>query len=197
LAPLLYLEALEWQSFNNLRSGGQVPRPMTLYIRQVMGGEDPLLGVEIGVEGGINAESILSILNLKRLYLVDPYEPFVTDNVQYAGRGREDAVKRLWKFRDQIQFIQRKSADAVDMVPTGLDFVYIDGNHQYEYAKKDIESYYPKIRLHGILGGHDFQRAWLGVIRAVTEFSVIHKAQLMVEGTDWWFTKIEAFEKSQ
>ena len=47
------------------------------------------------------------------------------------------------------------SEDAVDDIPEKLDFVYIDGNHAYEYVKKDIGLYYPKLKKGGVIGGHD------------------------------------------
>jgi hypothetical protein len=37
-----------------------------------------------------------------------------------------------------------------------FDFVYIDGNHLYEYMKLDIQCWLPKIRKSGFLGTHDY-----------------------------------------
>ena len=37
-----------------------------------------------------------------------------------------------------------------------LDFVYIDGCHQYESALQDIKFWLPKVRFGGAIGGHDF-----------------------------------------
>jgi len=49
-----------------------------------------------------------------------------------------------------------------------LDFVYIDADHTYEIVKKDIESWYPKVKIGGILAGHDYYNS-NQVIRAVGE----------------------------
>lgn len=35
------------------------------------------------------------------------------------------------------------------------DAVFIDGNHSYEYVKKDLENYYPKVKTGGIVALHD------------------------------------------
>tara|TARA_B100000029_G_scaffold311698_1_gene304190 strand:- start:46315 stop:46977 length:663 start_codon:yes stop_codon:yes gene_type:complete len=35
------------------------------------------------------------------------------------------------------------------------DAVFIDGNHSYEYVKKDLENYYPKVKAGGIVALHD------------------------------------------
>jgi len=36
-----------------------------------------------------------------------------------------------------------------------VDAVFIDGNHSYEYVKKDLENYYSKVREGGIVALHD------------------------------------------
>jgi hypothetical protein len=48
-----------------------------------------------------------------------------------------------------------------------FDFIYIDGSHEYEDVKRDIELYLPKTK--HIIGGHDYQKEWPGVVQAVNE----------------------------
>ena len=49
------------------------------------------------------------------------------------------------------------SVDEAAKVPDGsLDFVYIDGRHEYEFVKADIAAWWPKVRLGGYIGGHDY-----------------------------------------
>lgn len=51
-----------------------------------------------------------------------------------------------------------------------FDFVFIDADHRYEAVKADIEAWWPKIRVGGMLLGHDWgDRAFPGVERAVRE----------------------------
>jgi len=37
-----------------------------------------------------------------------------------------------------------------------FDFIFIDGNHTYDYVKSDINNWYPKVKPGGILMGHDY-----------------------------------------
>jgi len=87
--------------------------------------------------------------------------------------------------------LQMTSEDAVDHIPDNLDMVYIDGNHAYEYVKKDIELYYPKVKAGGIIGGHDIEGNSLGedVRRAVFEFAQKNNLSVHVEKPDWWILK--------
>ncbi len=152
--------------------------------------ENELVGVEIGTYKGKHAKAILENLNIKKLYLVDPY----TNYENYDDYGREDfnklfkeAMKRLSKFKDKTLFIRKKSSEALEEIPDNLDFVYIDGNHTYEYAKKDMEDYYKKLKVGGVLSGHDTYIE--GVLKALIEFVNEKKLKLLIFGNDWWCVK--------
>jgi hypothetical protein len=48
------------------------------------------------------------------------------------------------------------SAEAVKQFQDkSVDFVYIDGNHDYKYAEEDIRLWYPKVKEGGFLCGDD------------------------------------------
>lgn len=49
-----------------------------------------------------------------------------------------------------------------------LDFVFIDGAHDYQSVKNDINHWYPKVKKGGYIAGDDF--GWDGVNKAVKEF---------------------------
>ena len=37
-----------------------------------------------------------------------------------------------------------------------IDFIYIDGDHSFEYLFNEINLYKPKIKKSGIISGHDY-----------------------------------------
>ena len=76
---------------------------------------------------------------------------------------------------DGVVVIHRSaSADAAaQFEDASLDWVYVDGNHLYDYVWADLELFAPKIRPGGLLAGDDYGAAgWWddGVRRAVDRF---------------------------
>jgi|688.fasta_scaffold189028_2 predicted O-methyltransferase YrrM len=61
-----------------------------------------------------------------------------------------------------------------NILDESIDVVYIDGCHEYDSVKQNIELYYPKIKRGGFLTGHDYHYSpdvWPGVTKAVNEFA--------------------------
>jgi len=160
------------------------PRPYLQFMKYHFNGAE-ISGIEIGVWKGDNAKMILDTLNIKKLYLIDPY----------IGNKRQNdkaiALKKLKLYEDKCNFIFKKSSEAIFEIPSNLDFIYIDGNHDYDFVKNDINLYFNKIRKGGIIAGHDFDI--YDVARAVVEFAtkkVSHSSiQLAGYPVDWWFIK--------
>jgi len=153
--------------------------------------KDPIV-VEIGVQYGINAKNILENYNIKTLYLVDPYEEYLNTGKKVTSLAEmkevRDIAKEYLKEYNNIIWIEKYSWEAAKDIPNDLDFVYIDGDHSYEATKKDIEIYYPKVRIGGVIAGHDFKETEVGVIKAVYEF--FKNKYIEVGGLwDWWYVK--------
>jgi len=164
-------------------------RPVTLFVREQE--KKNLVGLEIGTDKGINARNILDVLDIKTLYLVDAYIPVKYESGFYVNWSPhyKIAIQTLKNYTNQIKFIIKKSEEAVGNIPNNLDFVYIDGNHDYDFVKNDLELYYPKVKKGGIIGGHDFSTSTLGVCKAVLEFARKENLKLYGKEWDWWFIK--------
>lgn len=161
-----------------------------------------LRGVEIGVYKAAHAESLLQNLDVSMLYLVDPYEMYADYNEGQKHYGidqdplhlaRLEAERRLEPYANRITWIRKYSEPAAAEIPDDLDFVYIDGNHEESFVRNDIETYFPKVRPGGTVGGHDFYNGFCrdhdGVINAVSRFAVEQGLPLQVELPDWWIRK--------
>jgi len=146
-----------------------------------------LIGAEIGVEYGLNAKTMLKYISIEKLYLIDPYYDN-QDNISGDERYKK-TKKYLAKYSNKIKFIRKTSEQALDDIPIELDFVYIDGAHNYNAIKKDIELYYKKVKKGGIIGGHDFWASEIGVCKAALEFAENNNLKLYGKLTDWWIIK--------
>lgn len=111
------------------------------------------------------------------LFAVDPwrtedhYGPNITPtNMNLVER---DFDARMDRFGKRVVKIKATSLVAAQLFPNfSLDVVYIDANHHYDFVKKDLIKWLPKIKPGtGIICGHDFNEATWGeqVSRAVRE----------------------------
>jgi hypothetical protein len=72
-----------------------------------------------------------------------------------------------------------------------FDFVYLDGSHFYEDVLRDIKLWLPKVRLGGLIGGHDYMTSrgvHQGVRRAVDEIFGKDSVRAYDNGSSVWVT---------
>lgn len=149
------------------------------------------------------SKRILSVVKPERLHLIDPWikgeglfgnqavsEQAVVD-ARYA-RVREQFAEEI--ATDQVR-IHRNLSDEIsdEFEDSYFDWIYIDGNHLYEYVKQDLELYYPKVKDGGYLTGDDYGiEGWWenGIQKAVDEFvSQSPELILEVKGTQFIIRK--------
>lgn len=121
-------------------------------------------GAEIGVDKGAFSHHLLSKTNLERLYCIDCWmDDFGSDHKpeEYdpVGDNRmQTAMKLLGEFGERAQFMKATSAIASQSIPNdSLDFCYIDGDHSLEGIYTDVYSWIHKVRIGGMLAGHDYK----------------------------------------
>jgi len=128
--------------------------------------------VEVGVYKGDFSAEILK-RNPKSLHLIDPWVnypemPKVSDE---DFEGIYQGV--IERFRSAKNVIIHRSPSihvAADCPEDRVDFVYIDGHHDYEPCLRDMRAWYPKIRDGGWLCGHDYNFPGGATKAAVTQF---------------------------
>jgi SAM-dependent methyltransferase len=119
------------------------------------------VGAEIGVEEGRYSKVLSQRNRGVKLYCIDPW---LSDGVYrkqfnqaYIDNLMANAIGRLARYNCEI--IRKTSMDAVkDFKDESLDFVYIDGNHKFEYVVNDLAEWSKKVRPGGIVSGHDWIR---------------------------------------
>jgi len=140
-------------------------------------------GVEVGVQRARYSEVVLSRSQLAELVLVDPWQAFDDTyrdvaNVSQAEHDLvfEEAQQRLARFGSRASFWRMTSLEAAKLISnSSLDFVYLDGRHDYESVMEDLAAWFPKLRQAGVIAGHDyvdgeFDSGDFGVRSAVDEF---------------------------
>jgi hypothetical protein len=144
-----------------------------VYNRMVKLANDGDLFVEIGVwKGGSTAYMGVEILNSGKAikyHAIDSFEGSVEigDVKDWLFDETSWNLKPLTDI-SIVKLIKSFSLDAVkNYEDESIDFCFIDGSHEYEDVKKDIELFLPKTK--HLIGGHDYQKEWPGVIKAVHE----------------------------
>lgn len=137
-------------------------------------------GAEVGVADGRFSRVLCEAIPGLQLLCVDPYLKY-QDNPRGGPQEQHDrnwgiAHERLHGF--DVRFVREMSLDAVKDVPLGsLDFVYIDGNHEFEFAVNDLIHWSKRVRAGGIVSGHDlyeFPKRKAGVVEAVDAYTRAH-----------------------
>jgi hypothetical protein len=118
-------------------------------------------GVEIGVEEGAYSEALCRKNPNLKLWCVDPWKAYggYRDHVSQSKLEAfyNFTVERMKKYNCEI--IRKFSMEAVqDFANDSLDFVYIDGNHNFLNVTRDIHEWSKKVKLGGIISGHDYVR---------------------------------------
>ena len=115
-------------------------------------------GVEIGVFEGAFTK-VLAEGGFK-VYGIDPwlvYEDYGRKDYQDKANSRYEKSKRRLAKYPNVTLIKEKSMDALGKFENeSIDFVYIDGNHQFRYIADDIYEWWKKVKKGGVICGHDY-----------------------------------------
>ena len=138
-----------------------------------------IIGVEIGVSKGKNAKSILKILNINQLYLIDSWEI----KEQYK------ITCKKFKNKSNVKIIKDTSLNASELIENeSLDFCYIDAAHDYNNVYQDIEIWTKKVKIGGIVAGHDIFSS-VDVFKALNNYCLKNDLYYEILAPDWYFIK--------
>jgi len=162
-------------------------------------------GAEIGVDGGFYSAELCKANPGLKLYCIDPWDLNEGKSSAHRVRKYAEAKKILAPYNATL--IKKLSMDAVkDFADGSLDFVYIDGNHNFDYVMMDIIEWSRKVKKGGIVSGHDYSDGThVGVKDAVDVYVKHHFLRLELlnvpdpscipkdsddkAGLSWWFVK--------
>src|SRR3989344_7394927 len=114
-------------------------------------------GAEIGVAEGFYSKILLDNNPGLKLHLIDiwksypGYSEYKNPEAMYT-----ETQERLKNYN--CVFIRKFSQDAVqDFADNSLDFVFIDGGHDFKNVACDICEWSKKVKVGGIVFGHDYK----------------------------------------
>ncbi|PCH98774.1 MAG: hypothetical protein COB84_01015 [Rhodobacteraceae bacterium] len=122
---------------------------------------------EIGVWNGGFSECILDVTQPSELTLIDPWELLAEQSADEWTHSRHkdhafmrsmyDHVSSCYAHLPNVNIRKGFSAQILESFPDNyFDWVYIDGNHQYEFVRQDMEMAFKKVRPGGTIAGDDF-----------------------------------------
>lgn len=119
-------------------------------------------GVEIGVFKGEFSRNILERWN-GTLYLIDPWRELSDEEYLDSSnhKNHQDAFAQTMEsikgFESRAFMLRGLGEEMVHLFKdNSLDYIYIDGNHDYDHVKQDLELWWPKLKAGGLLAGHDY-----------------------------------------
>jgi len=128
-------------------------------------------GVEIGVDKGEFAVHFLQNTKIKKYFCIDTWQDnFGSDHVRKGCDGKyfdnngnvryNQASNNLKKYIDENRAVMMRMTStqaALYFKKETIDFCYIDGDHSLEGVYADIKAWLPKIKVGGIIAGHDYK----------------------------------------
>lgn len=149
---------------------------------------------ELGVFSGDGTRQFLASSKVARIYCVDAWVGGYdeTDQASQADMGEAERAFDILLHDPRVVKVKATTIQATVVVPGDLDLVYLDSDHRYPAVKDDLMAWIRKVKLGGIVAGHDYTDAHHpGVRQAVDE--VLGTPDAVLRDTSWvWRRRLAA-----
>jgi len=156
-----------WARKSGQASPIRIPRLDRKRLMQLYGQWGFKRGAEIGVDGGTFSSYMFGVIPGLELIGVDPWQRDINGHESRKRRQAESFLNdKQWR---QMHMTSEMAAPQIE--DGSLDFVYIDGAHQFDFVMLDLILWNRKVRKGGMISGHDYYRFRDGgVVPAVDAF---------------------------
>jgi hypothetical protein len=140
-----------------------------------------LIVCEIGVFKGEFSKIINDSILPKELHLVDPFDGMMCsgdkdgNNIVWVNLTEEmENIKNIFSLNSNVFIHKGFSHDVLkNFEDNYFDVIYIDGDHTYNGVKIDLNLSLKKVKLGGLICGHDYSNIMFpDIVKAVDEFCV-------------------------
>ena len=120
---------------------------------------------------------------LKHSMISNPFKNFYFNFLRKENLNSKKAVSRLLKkFSNNISLYEGYSDKILNSIDISyIDMVFLDGGHSYETVKKDLKILITKLKKNKIIICDDYDQKNYGVKRAVDEFRLEYKIEMINE----------------
>lgn len=141
-------------------------------------------GAEIGVQQGNFSLQLCQKIKDIHLICIDPWAGGYSKRIP-AERNEGFFQETKEKLKDyNVTFMRMRGIEASHKIEDeSLDFIYIDAIHDFDNICLDLIHWTPKVKVGGLIAGHDFSYQGGGVVEAVTGYTHSHRIN------DWYITR--------
>ena len=120
---------------------------------------------------------------LKHSKISNPFKNFYFNFLRKEDLNSKKAVSRLLKkFNNNISLYEGYSDKILNSIDISyIDMVFLDGGHSYETVKKDLKILITKLKKNKIIICDDYDLKNYGIKRAVDEFRLEYKIEMINE----------------
>lgn len=141
---------------------------------------------EVGAAEMLFTADMLS-WNIGKHYIIDNWGKIegITGDGNFENSWHESnyqqGLDRIKKYNDRAIVLRGMSVDMAKNIPdNSLALINIDCDHSYEGTKGDIEAYWSKLVVGGIMAFHDHENVAYGVKQAVKEFAEANDLEIFL-----------------
>ncbi|MCD2257515.1 class I SAM-dependent methyltransferase [Lactobacillus sp. CC-MHH1034] len=167
--------------------------------------KDNLIIGEVGVFEGKTTRFVFdeNEKSIEEYDLIDPFKTYPDyDNINYDVRANQIKLnyaelklekyinnkRKIKLYKDFSEYAVKKFKDNY------FDCVFIDANHEYKYIVNDIEMWLKKLKVGGLLIGHDFNYPDLPDVKKAVE-THFGDHYFLEDDYIWWVKKGETLNE--
>lgn len=131
---------------------------------------------EVGVAEGNFSKDLLN-MGFTKLYMIDNWATIegvkgdANFGQEWHDANFEKAKQQVLLFGDKAVILKGLTKEMASQIPdNSLSLVYLDAGHDYTSVWHDLKAYLPKLKVGGIMAGHDYLNTAYGVHDAVNDF---------------------------
>ena len=160
---------------------GVTARNVCEVLKEIYQNEFKYIGIDLFSSSNLLFDNKAKTLKYSKIS--NPFKFFYFNFLRKENLNSKKAVSRLLKkFNNNISLYEGYSDKILNSIDISyIDMVFLDGGHSYETVKKDLKILITKLKKNKIIICDDYDQKNFGVKRAVDEFRLEYKIEMVNE----------------